>query len=414
VGFFLGYRVMSRIHVVQTPILCAIVFLFALPLQAINITLDYQYDTNNFFGAGNPDGATAGAEAMATLEAVADYYSGILTDTFSTIQTPAPFGPGQFGGTAVWQWSLNFNDPQTGSSTTLYDETIAADEYRIYVGARSLSGNTLGVGGPGGFGWSSTPSGGFSPSEIAQLNQTTDDFSDAVENREETSGFANWGGAVTFDSDAGTNWHYNHTTQPSPGSNDNDFFSVAVHEVGHALGLGTSDEWNALVSDPFFFGSASQAEYGSPVPLACSGGCGHWAEGTMSTIYGTATSQEAALDPTVTTEERKQLTTLDAAGLTDLGWSVVPPVIFDPADYNEDGYVDATDLATWENWFGINGNGSADGDSDTDGLDFLLWQQGYTGPPPAFSGLTTIPEPSSLALGAMGVLLYLRRRRNHR
>jgi len=397
----------------QTPILCAIVFLFALPLQAINITLDYQYDTNNFFGAGNPDGATAGAEAKATLEAVADYYSGILTDTFSSIETPAPF-VGQFD-TLTWQWSATFLNPQTGISTIRYDDIIPADEYRLYVGARSLSGNTLGFGGPGGWGFNPMSNGiGFTPSESAVINPINDSFLDAVENREETSGFANWGGAVTFDSDAGTNWHYDLLSQPTPGSNDNDFFSVAVHEIGHALGLGTSNEWNDLISGGFFFGSASQAENGSPVPLDCDvNGCGHWADGTSSVIYGTATSQEAALDPTITTEERKQLTALDAAGLTDIGWTLVPPVIYDPADYNEDGYVDGTDFAIWENWLGINGNGSADGDSDTDGLDFLLWQQGYTGPPPAFSGLTTIPEPSSLALGALGVLLYLRSRRNH-
>jgi len=342
---------MNRLMKSKTLVFLTLVFCFPMPLQAIEITLDYLYDSNNFFGAGNPDGATAGAEAKATLEAVADYYSGILTDTFSTIQTPAPFGPGQFGGTAVWQWSLNFNDPQTGSSTTLFDETIVADEYRIYVGARSLSGNTLGVGGPGGFGWSSTPNGGFSSSEIAQLNQTTNDFSDAVENREETSGFANWGGSVTFDNDAGTNWHYDHLSQPTPGSNGNDFFSVAVHEVGHALGLGTSSEWNSLISGTSFFGSASQAEYGSPVPLACSGGCGHWAEGTSSTVYGTSSIQEASLDPTLAPEVRKQLTVLDVAGLTDIGWTVVP---------------------------------------------------------------LAVPEPSSLALGALGVLLYLRRRLRRR
>ena len=82
--------------------------------------------------------------------------------------------------------------------------------------------------------------------------------------RGETSGFANWGGAITFDA-SGTVWHFNHNTAPTAGTND--FLSVAIHEMGHALGLGASDEWSELASGGAFPGAVAAAEYGSAPPL---------------------------------------------------------------------------------------------------------------------------------------------------
>jgi len=292
------------------------------PLFAINVSVDYTYDTSDFFGAGNPDGAMAGAMARNSLEAAAGYYSEILTDTFSSIHTPATFYSGTFAGVFTWQWQLDFPNPYTGVTTTLYDQTIAEDEYRIYVGARSLSGSTLGEGGPGGWGWSGIPSGGgYTLEEINEINSITDEFADAVAFRGEASGFANWGGALTFDSDGSTNWHYDHTTLPAAG--ESDFLSVAIHDIGHSLGLGASNTWDGLSSGTSFLGSIAVAEYGGPVPLDCDGSCtGHWKEGTASVIHGTSTPQEAAMNPVVMLGKRSHLTDLDAAALADIGWSV--------------------------------------------------------------------------------------------
>ncbi|CAN0364731.1 unnamed protein product, partial [Ectocarpus sp. 4 AP-2014] len=156
------------------------------------------------------------------------------------------------------------------------------------------------------------------------------DFSDLLANRSQSSGdFGAWGGALTFDRDA--NWNY---TASEPSSGESDFLSVALHELGHALGFGTSPEFTALRAGSYFTGSASAAAYGSLPPLDVTGG--HWQEDLMSTVYGTTTPQEVSMDPRITVGDRKLITELDAAALEDIGWEVIdlPPVEL-PGDYND-------------------------------------------------------------------------------
>ncbi len=76
-------------------------------------------------------------------------------------------------------------------------------------------------------------------------------------------------------------------------------------------------------------------------------------------------------------------------------------------DYDYDLDVDASDLAIWQNNFGLTLlHGDGDGDGDVDGNDFLLWQQHLE----STSGVATIPEPQSLILLAVGMMaLFLRR-----
>jgi len=80
------------------------------------------------------------------------------------------------------------------------------------------------------------------------------------------------------------------------------------------------------------------------------------------------------------------------------------------ADYNGDGDVDADDLATFENGYGINSSGDTDTDGDTDGADFLAWQRQYTG---SQTLLANVPEPSSAGLLVMGLAMLSRRGRRH-
>jgi hypothetical protein len=273
---------------------------------------------------------------------------------------------------------------------------IAADEYRIYVGAKGLFGTTLGQGGPGGRGWSSTPSpsdGQFTQNEINQINAITNEFGSTVETRGEESGFSGWGGVVSFDNDGSTIWHFNHTTAPMAGASD--LFSVAIHEIGHALGFGASDDWNALTdgsgNSAFFSGTAAFTEYGGIVPLAFKTIDGvpvadkaHWREDTMSTVFGSSTTQEAAMDPSIATGTRKRLTALDAAGLTDIGWTVVLP-----GDFNGDNVVDAADYTVWRDGLGSIYNMSH----------YALWKSNFgqaAGSGAGAGNLAAVPEPDGV------------------
>jgi hypothetical protein len=317
--------------------------LTGLPASAITVEINYTYG-GSFFPAGS--------QARAALDAAASYYSNILNDTFSSIQTP-PRYTSQHGTNVWWDWTMNFINPTSNTPVVLTDQTVPADRYIIYAGAQPLSGNTLGIGGPGGWTW--TPHGTYYPPDASTVQQITADFEDAVENRGETSGFARWGGTISFDSSPPAPWHFNHTTAPS--GSVTDFYSVAIHELAHALGFGEDDAnasittpWESNVSGDSFYGNNASVQYGGAVPLnpgtVQNPDLSHWAVGTSSVVYGTSTAQETAMDPDLTQGTRKLFTALDAAAMKDIGWTVIaPPANF--GDYNNNGIVDAGDYVDW-------------------------------------------------------------------
>jgi hypothetical protein len=80
-----------------------------------------------------------------------------------------------------------------------------------------------------------------------------------------------------------------------------------------------------------------------------------------------------------------------------------------PADFNDNGTVDASDLNRWRTGFGATGStkfqGDANGDGVVDGADFLQWQQqsGQTSLPAAASA-SAVPEPATAILAAATAL----------
>jgi uncharacterized protein YjbI with pentapeptide repeats len=80
-----------------------------------------------------------------------------------------------------------------------------------------------------------------------------------------------------------------------------------------------------------------------------------------------------------------------------------------PGDFTGDGVVDAADLADWKGDFGVNGASDADGDSDSDGADFLAWQRHLGQGSPGVAPSTAVPEPASFALLVIGAISFANR-----
>src|SRR3954469_13798530 len=215
--------------------------IFVQRASAITLQVDYTYDTSNFFGIGNPQGAAAGVQAKSTLEAAASYFSSILTDSFSAIQTPGPLFSSVSDGRIVWSWQGSFANPTTGATMSVADPPLPANRYVIYAGGSDLAGSIAGIGAVGGVGKSKDVIGTnlFTQAEINQANSTATAFFNTVDTRGQSSGFVSWGGVVSFDNTAWT-WHFNNGTLPTAG--ETDFYSIAIHELAHALGFGEQSD----------------------------------------------------------------------------------------------------------------------------------------------------------------------------
>ena len=265
--------------------LLAALLLGASRAQAIQIVLDYQFDTSSFFASQNSRDA---------MQAAASFFDNQFIDQLSAIQ---PGGSNS--------WTAGFWDPSGSNTRSVSNLTVNANQLIVYVGAQDYTDNTLATGSPG---WSS----GTGSSEFVETMRARGQSGALAQ---PATDFGPWGGSISFDS-SGTIWNFEVNTGPSGGQTD--FYSVALHELGHVLGIGTASSWDAQVSGSSFVGSYSQASFGRAVPLGS--GQYHWANGTMSLILGTTTAQEAALDPSLAQGTRKIITDLDLAGLRDVGW----------------------------------------------------------------------------------------------
>jgi hypothetical protein len=191
---------------------------------------------------------------------------------------------------------------------------VAANTLTVFAGGHKIAGSTIGIGGPGGYSASGTSQAFFDTFDRGQTGVGTTDF-------------APWGGSIAFDTEA--TWYFDNDVSTVESFSGNDFYSVAVHELGHLLGIGTADSWYENVNDGYFIGDASISEYGDDVLLDSEDS--HWADGTMS-FLDALDSQEASMNPSIEIGSRKYFTDLDLAGLTDVGWEVsavpVPAAVY--------------------------------------------------------------------------------------
>lgn len=274
-------------------------------LLTFDIALNYDYDGSGFFN----DQARRDV-----LEEVALVFESRITDDLAAITASGPNS-----------WTAIFNNPSNGVEVNLQNLSIPADTVIVYVGARNLASG-LGLGGPAGFESRGT-------SEFNQLLETRGEAGVNTTGTNDTD-FGPWGGTIAFDSLV--NWNF---SLDPPSAGQNDFYSVALHEMAHVLGFGTSESFQNLIdaSTNRFTGTTTVTAFGGPVPMHVDNlgnpDSGHFASGTTGTLPGTNTTQESAMDPQVTTGTRKQLTDIDWAGLDDLGWDVT--AVAGPVDYGD-------------------------------------------------------------------------------
>jgi hypothetical protein len=276
------------------------------PLSALTIEIDYSYDSSNFFDT---------LEKRNAIEAVARFYGERLQDNLLRID-PADFSQAS--------WRARLTDPATGGTVEIMNPVIPEDHIIVYVGARNLGGSTKGTAGPGGFAAS-----GFS--EWFERIRGRGSSGAAIEDSSLQTDFSLWGGSIAFDIDS--TWNFS-LEGNAPGT---EFLKIALHEMGHVLGLGTAATWDNQIFNGTFTGAAAINSYGSPPPADFS----HFQNPSLSTDllspqYGSFDTQHGTPSPVVMLPSSldsgsnfEVLTDLDLAALVDIGWEVALPVSVD-------------------------------------------------------------------------------------
>lgn len=269
-------------------------------LHAITIKIDYTYDSSNFFNT---------PAKKAAMEAVAEFYGNLISDSLLRIN-PADF-PGS-------SWIARPTNPSTGVSVEIPGLVVPEDTIIVYVGARILSGSTLGTGGPSG--WSAGGSSAWFNRIRGRGNPGAESSTASLR-----TDFALWGGSITFDSDR--TWNFSLTTNQT----GTEFVTVALHEMGHVLGVGTASSWNNKISGSSFTGAASTRSNGTPPPIQSGGG--HFDSTVPSRpVFGSfgrthGVSRPVLMRPSFsdTGLNFDVAGDLDLAALIDIGWQIHPP-----------------------------------------------------------------------------------------
>lgn len=296
--------------------------------EAVSLVLDYSYDTSGFFGVDS--------SARATLEqAAADLSSALGAVPLGAMSNNVIAGSSG-GTTAIVTWSLSFTNPSTGTTETLSNPDLlpgfAADEIRIFVGWRNLSDSTLGQGGPAAAGISLNGSGTSSlwggAVDAMELNSNAimtrgngpvmGTFSGSLPLGDTPAAYSlsygAYAGTLWFDSDTNNNGttdsaldlaNYWNLEMALPSAGKADFYSVALHEMMHAIGAGTSLSWNSLSGDSSINGA-------------------HFSTGSQSLRLSDNSPQAAVLNATIPFGERRELTTMDMQYLSMIGFNAVP------------------------------------------------------------------------------------------
>jgi hypothetical protein len=289
------------------------------------INFDYSYDTNGFF---TPD-------RRALLQEAADSITSRLSST-----TWAPVDTSLSGGS----YQLAFINPSTLNVSWVSDVVIPTNQITVYVGAtdfRTLPYPQM------------TDSSGDGATQLMSIRDVTGGISSVLANplqfRPVNASISfDLGGIQGFGSDGGAvtrQWYFGLTDNRNPSdphySHYTDFYSAAVHELGHVLGIHNPAVFQSIMGldyDPNFdlawmrqvkpdgsggyvFTGSNAAEHyfgdiGQNIPLDTTE-C-HWADGVRSdTADGWTSVTEEAGGPF-----RVGFSELEFGALEDIGYTV--------------------------------------------------------------------------------------------
>ncbi|NER96177.1 MAG: calcium-binding protein [Symploca sp. SIO1B1] len=293
-------------------------------MSNFNIKFDYRFDDPSNGGTGFFNDP----ERRAALDAAAAIWESIIQDDF----TPVSISNQEEAIAVKNPASIKLN-PQTGeiqSQDVVFIENIKIDDLVVFVGANEHPGETLAF---------STPIlSSDNPSLVNRFNNPDN--------------FEPWTGIISFDTtplDVTDNgWYFGFNAQVP--KNKSDFISVAIHELGHVLGIGNSPAYNKHKEEivegvNIFEGSFSKAVYGAQldkenkisqdVPLSPDGT--HLKANLLNDDFPAEDGTlKALMEPRLFQEKRIPLTVLDAALLQDIGYQIDPNVLPVPVSGSPD------------------------------------------------------------------------------
>ncbi|MGF1539523.1 MAG: matrixin family metalloprotease [Pleurocapsa sp.] len=294
--------------------------------MTFNIEFDYRFDTEGFFTE----------EKKEVLEAAASLWSSYIRDEFPDVSLDIVKVPiASISETSDTEFTIS-----SELQTVTLDEPI--DDILIFVYSLDFPENSTTLANGGVFGsWT---------------------VGSELDERFNGDDFQPWLGTIYFDTDA--NFYFDSTTLSDDlPSDQKDFFSVALHEIGHVLGFGSGPIFTELIKDGNFVGENSIAlNDGNPIPLAKD--LGHIEEGFK------LNDQTNVFNPTLAAGERVLPSELDLAFLADIGYEIgsrtyeLPKVIDNPTEYMR--FIrdfDGNDLGAYDNWKNL-GSIDVQGDGD--------------------------------------------------